>query len=131
MDVAEELGQQPVARHGEPYARLSQLKYQDRRDHSHHGTKQHNQSNPPQHATAGNQRKLLERIHHRRSVVNHRLPWHESGQRHRHSDIKQRADYECGDDPNRYIALRITRFFGCSRYRIESDVCKEDDGAAS
>jgi hypothetical protein len=48
MDAAEDVGQQAVARHGEPDAGLAELKDQDRRDHAHERAEQHGEADEVQ-----------------------------------------------------------------------------------
>ena len=76
MDVGEDLGQQAVAGHGEPDARLADLVDENRRDHAHEGAQQDHQANPIERVPAGQKRELLERVDYGRRVADHRLPWH-------------------------------------------------------
>ena len=46
MDAGEDLGQQAVARHGEPDARLAKLIDEDGGDHAHEGAEENDQPDP-------------------------------------------------------------------------------------
>ena len=123
MHAAENAGQQSVARHGKPDARLPELKNEQRRDHAHQRADQNDQA----HAA---EVKLLQRVHHRRGIVDERLPGNQPGQHDDHADVQQRADDQRGNDADGQIALRVFAFFGGGGDGIESDVGEEDDRAA-
>ena len=53
VDAAEDRGQQAVAGHGEPDARLAELEDEDGRDHAHQGADENEQAHPVQAAAAG------------------------------------------------------------------------------
>ena len=123
MHAREDVGQQAVARHREPDARLPVLEHQQRRQHAEQRAGGDDQPQPV-HA------ERLQRVGHRRVVVQ-RVPIGDAGQHQRDRAIEQRADRAASAKiPDRHIALRASAFLGRGRDRIESDVSEEDDGAA-
>ena len=130
MDAAEDVGQQAVARHGEPDARLAELKDQDRRDHSDQRAEQHGEADEVQAMSAGQQRDAAECVDHGRGVSGDRTPRNDSGEHHGDADVEQRADDERGEDPDGDVAARVAALFAGCGDGVESDVGEEDDGAA-
>ena len=55
------------------------------------------------------------------------LPRQHAGEHHRHGDVDDRADDEAGDHGDGHVALRVLRFLGRRRHRVEADVGEEDD----
>ncbi len=77
---------------------------------------------------AGQQGKLLERVHHRRGVAHHGMPGNQAGEADGDGDIEHGADDQRGDDADRQVALRVLAFLGGRRDGVEADVSEEDDG---
>ena len=130
VNVAEDVGQQAVARHGKPDARLAELEHQDRRDHAQHGADQHEQLDPAQAAATRLEREALEGIHHRRAVAHDGVPWHDAAEDDGDSAVEKRAGNKRGEDAEGQIALRVLAFLCRGGDGVEPDVGEEDDGPA-
>ena len=82
-------------------------------------------THPVQRHRAGIVAQLLERVDHRRRIVDQRLPRDQAGEHDGDADVEQGADYQRSEDADRHIALRPMTLFRRSRDRIEADVSKE------
>ena len=80
---------------------------------------------------ASGQSKFLQTVHDRGGVIEQRLPRHDSGQDNGHRNVKNGANDQRGNDSDGQVSLRIARFLGGGRYRIEADVGEKNDRAAS
>ena len=78
MYVGEDFGQQAVAGHGEPDARLADLVDEDRRDHAHERAEQDDKADPIEGMPAGQNGKFLEGVDDGRGVSDHGLPGDQS-----------------------------------------------------
>src|ERR1035437_993427 len=130
VNFAEGVGQQAVARHGEPDARLAVLADQDGGDHAHEGADEDEEPDEVEAVSAGFEREALERVDDRGSVASDRAPRDYAGQHQRYSEVKDGADDQCGDDADGDIALRVLALFAGGGDGVEADVGEENDGAA-
>src|SRR5215467_4495414 len=122
VDAAENSWKKTVARHGKPYASLTNLEHEQRGDHAHERANQHDQPN------AGDVQSF-ESVDDGCGIVNQRFPADDSDEHHDHRDIKKRADDQRSDDAYGQIALWAVAFLRGSGHRVEADVGEEYDGA--
>src|ERR1700688_2017508 len=92
MDASKKLREEPVPRHGEPYPGLSELKDQQRRNHSHHGAEQYAELNPAQRVRTGAGYQHLQTVGDRSGIVEHGVPRDNTGKNDGDGDIKKSAD---------------------------------------
>ncbi len=130
VDVAEDRGQQAIARHGKPDAGLAELEDEDRRDHAEHGADEDEEAHPMQAGAAGLEREALERVHHRGCVAHDGLPGNDAAEDDGHSTVKKRAGDESGKDADGKITLRAIALLGGGGDGVEPNIGEEDDGAA-
>ena len=109
MHTSEQFRQQPVPRHGKPNPRLSKLKNQQRRNHPHHRPKQDAEFDPSQGIRMRSSHEGLQTVGHRSRIVQHSLPRHYAREHNRDANIEDGAYHQCGNNPDRQIALRIAR----------------------
>ena len=92
-------GSRPIARHGEPDARLANLKDQNGRNHAQQRAEQHHQTaSSAAVALSLAQIEPMQRIDHRRGIIHQQLPVDKPGQHHGHADIQNRADDQRRDE---------------------------------
>src|SRR5664280_671946 len=48
-----------------------------------------------------------------------------------HQDVKYRANAETSQNANRHVTLGVARFLSRSRYRVKTDICKENHRRAT
>jgi len=131
MDLAEGCGEQAVAGHGEPDARLAVLAHHDGGEHTEDGAEQDEEANKVQAVAAGLEREALECVDYRRSVVGvDGVPVDDAGEGERDADVQDGADDERGDDADGDVALGVLALFGGGGDGVETDVGEEDDGAS-
>ena len=127
MDIAEDLGQQAVAGHGEPDPRLAELVDQDGGEHAHDGAHQNHKANPVKGMAAGKDGEFFKSVDYRGSVIDHRIPLDQSSEADGHGHIENGADNQGGDDADGQVALRVAALLGGGGDRVEADVGEEDD----
>src|ERR1700693_2202184 len=75
--------------------------------------------------------KAFHRVDHRGRVVHEGAPRNQSGQNDDHGDVKNRANYQRGDDADRQVALRIFAFFRGGRDGVKTDISEKYNRAPS
>ena len=113
---------QAVTRHRKENARLPVLKDQE------HGGERHDRAGRDNGAgglKTGQLQRLRQRIRRLELLVRH-----EPGRHDADDHIDQRADRQAAQDPDRHVPLRVFRFLGRCRYRVEADVREEHNRRA-
>ena len=122
-------GEQAVARHREPDARLAELEDENRRDHAHECAEQNDEAD--QWRTGRRRMDSFLRVLTTGAASSIMLcqgtrPVRIDGD----ADVEDGADDEGGDDADGDVALRVAALFGGGGDGVEADVGEEDDGAA-
>ena len=110
MNGRKHIRQQPVARHGKPDSRLSELEDQDGGHHADKRAQQHGKPNIVEAMSPWQQAHAFKSIDDRRAVARDALPRHHSCERCSDTDIEHCADDERRDDTDRNVAARIPAF---------------------
>ena len=127
MNFGEELGEEAVAGHGVPDARLAILKYQQRRDHARESADDDDGARPAagaEHLEGKGNRGFCGFARNKTGVPHH------AQQNQGDAYVEHSAHNQGSDDADGQIALGIARFLGGGGDGIEADVGKEDDSAA-
>jgi len=130
MDASEDFGQEAVAGHGEPDARLAKLEDEDGGDHAEDGSDENKEAYPLQAACAGQEGEALEGVDDRGGVAHDRLPGNDAAEHDGYRAVEHGAGHQSGEDAEGQIALRVFALLGGRGDGVETDVGEEDDGAA-
>src|SRR6266545_359399 len=129
VDLREDGGQQPVARHREEDPRLSELEDQKHGRVRHDRAEGHDADHPVGHRCELHGEGQRLRLLARKSLLQGRVGDHPR-EDERDDDVDDRADDERADDADRHVPLGVAALLGHGRDRVEADVGEEDDGGA-